>query len=402
MRRPLLFPVMPTPRRTSPAPGIRWSDRQQRWKVSTEIGTGSRQDRRRKTALFPATASLKEMQRWQEATRVALRAALDDTQARTPSDTPATLDDACRLYQPVIDQMPNRGSYAPNLAAWRRALGHACLDAWPARDVRVLWTAWEARYSPHTLNHRRQALLDCLTTVAPHAVDTVSATVPHTRPPKSLPRELPYATVQRILAAMPDTKAAAFLRVMAETGLPPATLRRLTRESVDTARATMTLPPRAKGATAAARVLPLTPAAVRAFQHFDRVNAWAGVTGTTLGLVWRRACAAVRAGAYPPTTPRQSRGTLGEPYPVPACSPYILRHSFAGRVLDATHGDVQALKELLQHEDLATSLRYVEARVQRSTRAAVNALAALDPDHGSRPSRKQAGNGSRAPASQAS
>lgn len=378
---------MPTPRRASPAPGIRWSDRQQRWRVTTEIGTGSRLHRRSKTALFPATATVKEMQRWQEATRVAMRDALDADQAAQPhaGDEPVTLADACTLFQPIIDQKPNHDSYAPNLDCWRRALGTVRLSDLTPRHLRLLWATWEQSFAVNTLNHRRQALLDCLKTTAPRYAALVREHIPHQRPPKSLPRELPYATVQRILNAMPANRSAAFLWVMAETGLPPQTLRRLSPESLDLKRRTMTLPPRAKGQTAAARVLPLTPAAVRAFQAFDQAGAWGGVTGTTLGTVWQRACAAVRAGAYPPNTPKSAQGTLiSGPLKVPACTPYILRHSFAGRVLDATGGDVQALKELLQHEDLATTLRYVEARVQRSTKAAVDKLAAwiqtTDPD----------------------
>jgi site-specific recombinase XerC len=68
----------------------------------------------------------------------------------------------------------------------------------------------------------------------------------------------------------------------------------------------------------------------------------------------------------------------GEP-PLPHLHPYVLRHSFATLVLDATGGDLQQTKELLQHADLATTLTYTRARVSSSLVDAVAKVAAVAP-----------------------
>jgi len=129
---------------------------------------------------------------------------------------------------------------------------------------------------------------------------------------------------------------------------------------------TVRLPPRQKGRKVAGVVLPLTPAAVSAFEEFIASDAWRGVTSQTLAIIWGRAVKAVN----------DARAATGAT-PVPKCSPYHLRHSFAGMVLDATGGDLQATKELLQHADLETTLRYARGRIGRSVGAAAVALAQI-------------------------
>lgn len=364
----------------SPAPGIRWDAVRGEWIAAVEVGTGKARPagRKRLTSLtrFPAGTQLRTMTAWQESARVQLRAQRDAgvlTHAAA-EDGPTTLQQAADRYLPTITGLASYPSRTHDLAAWTKVLGHRQLATLRPVDFLLVWNGWRSTVAVSTLQHRRTALLQCLTLQAPALAAVVRTTIPRPTDALGVPRELPYPTIVALLDAMPTSRAQAFLRVMAETGLPPATIRRLTRRDVDRVRRTVRLPPRQKGAGVAGVVLPLTAAACEAFAAFDQAQAWTGVSRVTLGLVWQRACAAVRAGAYRPTVPRSARGTLGPPLDVPACSPYVLRHSFAGRVLDATGGDLQVLQQLLQHFDISTSLRYARARAGRAVTAAIHAL----------------------------
>jgi len=338
-----------------------------KWRVAVEVG--GRHTRRSTSALFPLDTPTRVLRAWQDAARTRLRAELDadaERQPLTAADAPLTLEDAAETYLRTVTAMPSYESRAADLLAWTRALGHfALLDLTP-HQLKVTWNGWvKLLVSKSTLNHRRTALVQCVAHTVPALVPMVKDALPHQGKHKGTPKELPHALIRTILDAMTPSVSAAFLRVMAETGLPPETVRRLPADDVDEDRRQMTLPPRHKGAGVAGVTLPLTRAAADAFRQY-RAAGWASVRKQTLGIVWARACAVVRA-----------TGTR-----VPVCTPYILRHSFALRLLDASKGDLQALQEALQHADLETTLTYVRARVKRSVKAATEALDAADPDTG--------------------
>lgn len=355
--------------RESPGPGIRWDASRQQWRAFVEVGSGAGRTAGRLTTSrrFPEGTPLREMREWQERARVALRLQRDAgpvaglTPATAPEADP-TLAQAADAYLETVTAMPSYASRRHDLLAWVRALGDTRVDALTARDLLLVWNGWRAgKVAASTLQHRRTALLQCLTLMAPAVAALAKATLPRPASARSLPRELPYPTIRLIVAAAGETRAGTMLAVMAETGLPPETLRRLTARDVDLRAASVRLPARRKGGTAAPVTLPLTPMACEAFRRFFAAGGQGGVAKATLYTVWQRGCAAVRASGVD----------------VPPCSPYILRHSFAGRVLDARPGDLQALQFLLQHEDLETSMGYVRARVGRSTAAAIEALAEL-------------------------
>jgi integrase len=340
----------------SPAPGIRWF--RTKWRASVSVG--GRGARRTTSTLFAADTPVREMRAWQDAAKTRLRAtAAADAELQPRPGQARTLDEAAQAYLLTVTAMPSYESRAADLLAWRRALGHVRLDALTVRDLLTTANGWrKAGAAVSTLNHRRTALVACLELHDAALATIARDTLPYNVEPLPVPRELPYPLVRQVLAAMAPSKAAAFLGVMAETGLPPETLRKLTADDVDERRRRVTLGVRQKGGKVAGVVLPLTPAAAFAFAAYRTANAWGGVTRQTLGIVWARACAAVRAA-----------GTV-----VPDCTPYILRHSFAGRVLDATGGDIQALQQLLQHRDLETTMRYARSRAQRAAVEAIEKL----------------------------
>jgi len=365
----------------APAPGIRWY--RTKWRVSVSVG--GRGARRTTSTLCAADTPVREMRAWQEAARTQLRAEAEaaaeaEADATPPAPTPGaplTLAAAAEAYLATVTAMPSYVSRAADLRAWTQALGDVPLPDLTAHDLLATVNGWRRDgLAVSTLNHRRTALLACLALHEADAEALARGTLAYADEPLPVPRELPYPLVRQVLAAMPPSRAQAVLAVMAETGLPPATVRRLQPDDVDERHRQVTLPVRQKGGKVAGVTLPLTPAAVEAFAAVRTRRAWGGVTRQTLCLVWGRACAAVRAGAYPETVPHRARGTLTGPATrVPVCTPYILRHSFAGRVLDATGGDIQALQQLLQHRDLETTMRYVRSRASRAAVAAIAKLA---------------------------
>ena len=350
-------PPPPEPERDAgPGPGIRAF--RGKWRVAVSIGP--RGANRTASTLFPSDTPVTAMRAWQEAARTRLRATIDaDAEVAPPTGTPETLEDAAAAYPATVTAMPSYESRAADLLAWRRALGPFRIADLTPRVLLTTVNGWRKdKRAVSTLNHRRTALLACLELHHPEAARLVRDTLLYAVEPLPVPQELPYDLITALLAAMPPSKAAAVLAVMAETGLPPETIRRLTPEDVDEARKLVKLGVRQKGGKVAGVRLPLTPAAVAAFARLRERGAWGGVARQTLKIVWDRACEAVRA-------------TGAE---VPACTPYVLRHSFAGRVLDATGGDIQALQQLLQHRDLETSMRYARSRAQRAALAAVERL----------------------------
>ncbi|MGV3518167.1 tyrosine-type recombinase/integrase [Luteitalea sp.] len=310
------------------------------------------------------------MKAWQEAARVELRAerearviaAASDAQAAAQAEEPAgpgTLEEAATSYLTTVTAMPSYDSRCHDLRAWTKVLGQYPLTALRPVHLLALWNTWKKKgVAVSTRLHRRTALLACLELHNREVAVMARESIPWERDPQKVPEELPYPTILVVLAAMPPSRAAAMLQVMAETGLPPQTIRRLEPADVDLTRKHVRLPPRRKGDGVRGVVLPLTDAGVEAFRVFAARNAWKGVQNQTLGIVWGRGCQAARKAEHT----------------VPHCTPYVLRHSFAGRVLDATGGDLQVLRELLQHLDFDTTLRYAQARAKRAVRVAIDAL----------------------------
>ena len=77
-----------------------------------------------------------------------------------------------------------------------------------------------------------------------------------------------------IIATVRGPKTRARLELLFATGIAQATFRHLTPADVDFELGTVRLPRRQKGRQAAARVLPLTPAGIRAFKAITRADAW--------------------------------------------------------------------------------------------------------------------------------
>ena len=194
---------------------------------------------------------------------------------------------------------------------------------------------------------------------------------------------------RRILVAMPDrsrpvkgadrgtisvTKVRAW--VLATTGWPHATLARLKPADLhlEAPEPYAVLAGRHKGRGTRARAVPLLPDAVRWLRRWLALGAAARgpFSASSLRKSFRIAvqrararweAAEARAAAYQQREPR--------PWPVHEdVKPYDVRHSFAVRVILQTR-DVFAAKELLLHEDMKTTLQYLDAAVTPAATAAI-------------------------------
>jgi integrase len=203
--------------------------------------------------------------------------------------------------------------------------------------------------------------------------------------PKAEPRDIPARIVNLILEALPDrgragrgetrppiSQSKIRLRVMAWTGIAPATLRRVRARDLDLAQGRVYLRPRRKGKGTHGAWVTLLPRAVDAFRDF----AAAGLLGRTwsassVGKTWRvglarAAAAAARVAAETgDQTWREELSALP-----PNCHPYDLRHAFASEIYRET-GDIGAVSELLQHASFETTKRYTRGAVSARVAAAI-------------------------------
>lgn len=196
-------------------------------------------------------------------------------------------------------------------------------------------------------------------------------------------RSIPRTVIEYIFAAMGEEgrpvegktrgEAPALskvrLRVMAETGFPPAILKRLAPRDVDYQAETVYVAGRFKGKKAVApRTVPVTPAALEALRAFFALGASGPAWGSaSLWQYFRRAVEKAR-----PVYEREER--LAWPAPE-NLRPYDLRHSFAARYYGAS-ADEAATKEVLMHSPTSTVVaRYIRGQVSANAVKGKNLLA---------------------------
>ena len=213
-----------------------------------------------------------------------------------------------------------------------------------------------------TVKHRRTALPYLW-----HRLDGEDAANPVRRSlipaePDPEPRGLPYSTVQRILAAMPDrgqairgqardtaSKTKARLALMAYSGFSPATIMRLRPQDVRWDAGAVFVRGRRKGRGTKGQVIPLTSAGLEALRRFDELECWGSFSTSSAWRSFQRACAKLD---------------------LTGLRPYDLRHSFGTAVYAAT-GDLRATQQLLGHASRTTTDRYTLAAVPERLKVAV-------------------------------
>jgi integrase len=340
-----------------------------RWRGIHRHGAGLRaavshgRGRSKTYAYFPLETPLSEMQEWRADEQAAAR-----VQRKRRARRGTLAGDAPR-YLAAITAMPTFKDRKRMIALWVECFGDRRRDAITPAEIRAQCQRWltEPRgvdddgqplppLSPHTVNLRLRALSNLYTVLDGPRADNPARLVEEADEPESAPRDLDYATIARIIAAMPDrgrpvkgqdrgtvslTKIR--IRILAYSGLPPASLKRVWPDDVDLERAFVTLSGRRKGKGTAAAILPLLPLAVDAFRDLLAANGCGPFSTSSLYKSFMRAAGHAQ---------------------VSNVSPYALRHSFATTVYDLSE-DEHLVMALLMHSSLKTSETYRRRAIAR-------------------------------------
>jgi integrase len=200
--------------------------------------------------------------------------------------------------------------------------------------------------SASAVNHRRTALQHLYRVLDGKAASNPVKDVPKFREPDALPKGLPYEAITALWAVMRDNKTRARLQVIAYTGIPHKQVQQITAADVNYAAGTVLVPGRHKGRGTMARVIPLTPDGVRAFEAMRRTDAWGPFSNSQLRRDFRAACAKV-----------PMLKSIAE-----TLTPYDLRHSFGTEVYRQS-GDIRATQVLMGHSTPLLTHRYTLAAV---------------------------------------
>jgi integrase len=276
-----------------------------------------------------------------------------------------------RDYLSQVSAMPTYRQRAAHLELWARALGrdrsrasittadiNRVLNHWlktpskPAKGAKGRPSA-PTGIAPATVRKRRTALLSLFTTLdGEDAQNPVRASV-NPRPPKAEARGMDYATIARILDAMPESVTKRRVAVIAYTGLPPALLETIRAGDVDLRAGTVRVQPRRKGAGVEAATLELTPQGIEAFRALGVYGRFAVEAANKS---FQRACKRV--------------DVLG-------VTLYDLRHSFGAHMYRVTK-DLSTVARFLLHASLTTTERYAKSAMREVDRdAAARAGAAI-------------------------
>lgn len=368
-----------TIKQTQIAPGIyRRGD-----SLFAEVRIGSSRDgtQQRIREPFPLGTKIDTLIAWQHGAK------RDFLLARPAAIVRGSLAADVGRYLATLPEGPYKTESAYVLQHWIDCpLGAMARDAVTRLDVIAQLSRWIDRGAAvATVNKRLSRLRKCY-----HGLDGLDAGNPtdkikFMREPEQESRDIPTRTIRLILDSLPELGRAARgekrpkvsetkirLRVMAWSGIPPATLRRVRPRDLDLKHARIQLPTRHKGKGAAAVWVALLPPAVDALRDFAAAGlfgrAW---SNSSVGKTWRVGIARAIVTATRHAENTGDRSWLDELDNLPArCKPYDLRHSFGSEIYRRT-GDIRAVSELLQHATLETTKRYTRGAVSDRVAAAI-------------------------------
>ena len=312
---------------------------------------------------FPPDTKIKTIKNWQGDTKAALRKLRPKIGRGTfAADVETYVASKTAVSMPTINERKQ------HLALWVAEFGPRNRHSIETIEINTVLSRWmNAGLAASTVNNRRTALQALWTELdgkaAPNPVDESEK---HQEPDIEA-RALSYATIRKILDAMPNvgqgrkgearddqSKTKARLRLIAYTGLPHKQIKQLRPQDVNLRAGTLIVSARRKGKGVERRSILLTAEGLEALRHFADLDCWGSFSNSSVWKSWRRACKA--AGLT--TTPR----------------PYDLRHSFGTQLYVAT-GDTKAVSELMMHAPgSAVVHRYTMGGVAPRLRLAVGAF----------------------------
>jgi integrase len=360
---------MPRAPYTTLAPGIYADDRGITAVVVVGSNNGTDKRRRPKERRFPLGTPVDVMQKWQAHTRRSLAT----TGAPLVRAMPGTLADDAAIYLATVTAMPSYEARRADLEAWLQPFGHRSRHSLTAVELNAQLNTWQAAgYAASTLNHRRQALRAVYQLLDPGSVPPVNGTTRAT-PPPLMARAIGWDDVREVVAALPDSKSGAMLRVLAFTGLPPARIARLTPRDVDWTSGTVFLIGRVKGAGTASKTIRVMHEALDALRdHFRYFPTGGSVSKNSWLVVFHRTVGRVNA----------ERARTGRPPLSPDLRPYDLRHSFGTEVY-RRRNDINAAAAMLD-VSLETAQRYTLGAVDEQIEKAVDDFNRSTPARGPR------------------
>lgn len=354
--------------------------------ADVRIGSSRDGTQQRKTEFFPLGTSLNVMIAWQHGAKK------DLINARPASAERGSLAADIPAYLATLPDGKYKTESEWVLAHWAASpLGAMARASITRLDVVAQISRWlDVGAAVATVNKRLSRLRKLF-----HGLDGVDVPAPtdaikFLREPEQEPRDIPIRIVRLILDSLPGHGRAERggtrpqvgvtkirLRVMAWTGIAPATLRRIRPRDLDLKSARIYLRPRRKGKGVDGSWVALLPPAVDALRDF----AAAGLFGQTysnssIGKTWRVGIARANKAAarYAQDTGDQSWIAELANLP-PRCKPYDLRHSFGSEMYRRT-GDIRAVSELLQHATLEMTKRYTVGAVSERVTDAIGKAAA--------------------------
>ncbi len=355
----------------------------------------------RSFAQFDLDAAASEIVEWQKDETARLRLLTKDrpragtltSDARKYLRLPSVLalSDYAQREQHIMEWCEVLGAKRRRSSGWPHAI-EAQRDRWLTenRTVAEDGTVIDGPYAAASVNKRLRALSNLWTKLDGRRAPNPVLEVDECEEPDPEARGLPYAVIEAILAAIPETGigvrkdgtrtigkgiarpslSKARLRVIAYTGIPHSTLKRLTRASVtlfpknaagQETGGTVLLPPRKKGKKRRRaqdkplpELLPLIPPAAAAFREFDRLNCWGDFSNSSVWKAFQRACATLK---------------------IEGLTPYDFRHSYLTAVYEETK-DLRVTGKMGSHRSDRTTKRYTMAAVAPHVAAAAERLAA--------------------------
>ena len=293
---------------------------------------------------------------WQEDTRVEVRKG--PAKPTTTEEPEGFAADAAR-YLKTVAAMASYSDRERDITAWIDIFGSQDRATITTAQIATQLAAWRKTLAASTVNHRLTAIAHLWRMLDGKSAANPARDIPKYREPAADARGLPYATIRAIFDAMPASVHKARLEVIAYTGLPHATIQRLTARDIDLKAGCFVRPERQKGAGTRRQTIPLTDEGKRALQALvDAKGFTEPFSRYVMYGEFRRACKRVEK-------------ALG--ISLTGVRPYDLRHSYGTELYRRT-GDERAVQQLLGHVKIETTHRYTLGGVDARLRAAVAAF----------------------------
>lgn len=266
------------------------------------------------------------------------------------AEADATFAADVERYLATISSAGHRLNTQGYMAHWCQHFGDRARDRITDVDAQTAFA--QMTVAPATKIHLRRALINFYETLGGKSGYNPGRAVTKPPKPEEEVRDLPWADIEAMWAAMQPSKAKARLMLIAYVGLPQKQIKLLRPRDLRLDRRELVVHPRRKGAGVAGQVLSLSDAAVAALAEFARLNSFG--TFQNLQLVRAFHSAAKRAGVILPERAR----------------PYDLRHSYLTEVA-RSGADIRDIATLGMHATLEQAARYIKGVADQRARTVI-------------------------------